>query len=214
VGAIPTWKLLLEPVAIGAAIEFAVERAAEQRKVRRLEDARRTVARLFAFAKLMEKRDPNEAFYHLLLCVAFEQESKNAWKVHDYTAIEGAQWRLDERESFHTEIVTRGKALYEKGRTGVSAKGRERPSARRRNTGGREPFNDQLCFHCQQSAEKYLKAVLEELGQSVPRTHDLNDLLNLLGPVHPTLRSLRRGLVFLTEFSLISLKPSTWTTTV
>ena len=28
---------------------------------------------------------------------------------------------------------------------------------------GSEPFHDQLCFHCQQSAEKYLKAVLEEL---------------------------------------------------
>src|SRR5271157_4996738 len=31
------------------------------------------------------------------------------------------QWRLDERESFHTEIVTRGKVLYEKGRTGMDA---------------------------------------------------------------------------------------------
>ena len=68
--------------------------------------------------------------------------------------------------------------------------------------GGSEPFHDQLCFHCQQSAEKYLKAVLEELGQSIPRTHDLNDLVDLLGPEHPTLRSLRRGLVFLTEFAV------------
>ncbi len=41
------------------------------------------------------------------------------------------QWRLDERESFHTEIVTRGKVLYEKGRTGMGAKGRGRLSARR-----------------------------------------------------------------------------------
>jgi hypothetical protein len=69
---------------------FAVARAADQRKASRLEDARRTVAFLFAFAKVLVKRDPDEAMYHLLLCVAFEQESKNAWKIHDYTAIEGA----------------------------------------------------------------------------------------------------------------------------
>ena len=68
--------------------------------------------------------------------------------------------------------------------------------------GGNEPFHDQLCFHCQQSAEKYLEAALEELGQSIPRTHDLDHLLNLLQPFHPTLRSLRRGLVFLTEFAV------------
>ena len=29
----------------------------------------------------------------------------------------------------------------------------------------REPFHDLVAFHCQQSAEKYLKALLEELGQ-------------------------------------------------
>jgi HEPN domain-containing protein len=36
-----------------------------------------------------------------------------------------------------------------------------------------EPLHDQLCFHCQQSAEKYLKALLEELGLDVPRTDNL-----------------------------------------
>ena len=33
---------------------------------------------------------------------------------------------------------------------------------------GDESFHDQLCFHCQQAAEKYLKALLEEHGQAVP----------------------------------------------
>ena len=32
---------------------------------------------------------------------------------------------------------------------------------------------DQICFLCQQSAEKYLKAILEEAGQPIPKTHDL-----------------------------------------
>jgi len=39
---------------------------------------------------------------------------------------------------------------------------------------------DTVCFHCQQCAEKYLKALLT-LGQiGFPRTHDLVVLLNLL----------------------------------
>jgi uncharacterized protein len=48
------------------------------------------------------------------------------------------QWRLDEGESFHTEIVTSGKVLYEKSDAGVGAKGRSRlassnkPRARKR----------------------------------------------------------------------------------
>jgi predicted nucleotidyltransferase len=33
------------------------------------------------------------------------------------------QWRLEEGESFHTEIVTRGKVLYEKSDSGVGTKG-------------------------------------------------------------------------------------------
>lgn len=59
-----------------------------------------------------------------------------------------------------------------------------------------------VCFHCQQCAEKYLKALLEELGQPVPRTHNLDDVLTLLLPSHGTLRSLKRGLIFLTRFAV------------
>jgi HEPN domain-containing protein len=59
-----------------------------------------------------------------------------------------------------------------------------------------------VCFHCQQSAEKYLKGLLEELGLRVPKTHDLNGVLRLLLSHHPTLRSLRRGLDFLTQFAV------------
>lgn len=64
------------------------------------------------------------------------------------------------------------------------------------------PFHDQVCFHCQQAAEKYLKAVLEQLSLSVPKTHDLERLLGALLPHHPTLGPLRRGLQFLTNFSV------------
>lgn len=66
----------------------------------------------------------------------------------------------------------------------------------------RVPLHDQVCFHCQQSAEKYLKALLEEAGTTVPRTHQLLDLLSLIVTRHAGLRSLRRGLDFLTRFAV------------
>jgi HEPN domain-containing protein len=61
---------------------------------------------------------------------------------------------------------------------------------------------DQLCFHGQQSAEKYLKALTEELGLPVEKTHDLERLFGRLLPTHPSLRSVRRGLAFLTQFAV------------
>ena len=36
------------------------------------------------------------------------------------------------------------------------------------------PPRDIVCFHCQQAAEKYLKALLQESGLVVPKTHDLD----------------------------------------
>jgi len=52
-------------------------------------------------------------------------------------------------------------------------------------TAGRElrvrksPNYDAVCFHAQQSAEKYLKAILHETGQHIPKTHSLAELLGL-----------------------------------
>ena len=66
----------------------------------------------------------------------------------------------------------------------------------------KEAFYDQLCFHCQQAAEKYLKALLQELGHPIPRTHMLRDLLNLLIPQYQELHSLQRGVKFLTRFAV------------
>jgi HEPN domain-containing protein len=68
--------------------------------------------------------------------------------------------------------------------------------------GSKKRFYDQTCFLCQQSAEKYLKALLEELGISIQKTHELEKLIDKLIPVYPSLRPLRRGLKFLTNFSV------------
>jgi HEPN domain-containing protein len=64
------------------------------------------------------------------------------------------------------------------------------------------PLRNTACFHCQQAAEKFLKALLQELGAVVPRTHELNDLLDLLLPHDATLVPLRRGLKGLTRYAV------------
>ena len=47
---------------------------------------------------------------------------------------------------------------------------------------GRECPTDTVCFHAQQSVEKYLKALLVREGVDFPKTHDLEVLTNLLPP--------------------------------
>src|SRR5438128_1588019 len=64
------------------------------------------------------------------------------------------------------------------------------------------PLRDPVCFHCQQAAEKYLKALLQELGLRVPREHNLDVLLDLLLPHDPGLRGLRRGLKQLSKYAV------------
>ncbi|MGO9470324.1 MAG: protein kinase domain-containing protein [Isosphaeraceae bacterium] len=82
--------------------EITGQRGQAQRHAGQLNDARRTAACLSAFAQRLAQREPDVADYHLLLCEAFEQESKIAWeafkqeskkapkKVEDFPAIEEA----------------------------------------------------------------------------------------------------------------------------
>ena len=67
---------------------------------------------------------------------------------------------------------------------------------------GKKLLHDSVCFHCQQCVEKYLKALLEELGAHVPKTHDLNILRTHLVGSHPSFRPWKRGLIFLTRFAV------------
>lgn len=45
-----------------------------------------------------------------------------------------------------------------------------------------EQLYNQVCFHCQQCAEKAIKGLLAHQGQTLPRTHRLGDLLTLPNP--------------------------------
>jgi len=80
---------LLPAVALRVA-NIAASRGSAQRQAGRLDDARQIAACLSAFANRLERRDPKEAAFHLLRSDAFVQESKNAWQVKDFAAIDEA----------------------------------------------------------------------------------------------------------------------------
>jgi HEPN domain-containing protein len=59
-----------------------------------------------------------------------------------------------------------------------------------------------ICFHCQQSAEKYIKAFLVEKNIEFPRTHDLLLLVEgYILPVNGTFREIIRVATDLTDFA-------------
>ncbi len=47
------------------------------------------------------------------------------------------------------------------------------------------PVHNAICFHAQQCIEKYLKAWLQEENIPFSKTHDLEELLNLIVPTQP-----------------------------
>jgi HEPN domain-containing protein len=71
-----------------------------------------------------------------------------------------------------------------------------------RLAGDDPPPRDIVCFHCQQAAEKYLKALLQESGLVVPKTHELADIIDLLQPGNATLTRLRRQADSLTQYAV------------
>jgi HEPN domain-containing protein len=70
-----------------------------------------------------------------------------------------------------------------------------------------DPVYDAVCFHAQQCAEKYLKALLEEHNTAFPRIHDLIVLLNLNGGLTPELDPLQPRLAHLSVFGIASRYP-------
>ena len=59
----------------------------------------------------------------------------------------------------------------------------------------KNPLPDLVCFHCQQCAEKYLKAILQEAGIAFPKTHVLADLLALAAAACESLKSVQPQLI-------------------
>jgi len=67
---------------------------------------------------------------------------------------------------------------------------------------GRRAIHSLICFHCQQMAEKYLKALVHERGLAVPRTHDFRKLLAVLGPTDPELARFGRAAFGLSRYAV------------
>jgi len=75
-------------------------------------------------------------------------------------------------------------------------------------TAGRElrarksPNYDAVFFHCQQCAEKYLKAVVQENKRHIPKIHYLLELMTLIMKFDTSYESLRADLETLEDYSV------------
>lgn len=65
------------------------------------------------------------------------------------------------------------------------------------------PEIDTACFHCQQCAEKYVKAYLTEHDIDFPRSHDLLRLLELCLTVDESFEKIRDALRRLENYGII-----------
>jgi len=75
-------------------------------------------------------------------------------------------------------------------------------TAQRELRARKSPNFDAACFHAQQCAEKYLKALLLEAGVPLARTHSLPALLDALLPVGPLWEPFRRDLAILSAYAV------------
>lgn len=73
-----------------------------------------------------------------------------------------------------------------------------------------ESFFAPLCFHCQQAAEKYLKAYIVARGLSFRKVHDLVELLNVCQSHDATFAELDDDTKRLTRFYIDTRYPAIW----
>ena len=78
------------------------------------------------------------------------------------------------------------------------------------NLTAREVPGDVVCFHCQQAAEKLLKAFLVAGGHPAPRTHDLLLLLEEVLRTSPAAEALRDALALLMPYAVEVRYPDEW----
>jgi HEPN domain-containing protein len=64
------------------------------------------------------------------------------------------------------------------------------------------PLQYPVCFHAQQAAEKYFKALLTWHQIEFPKTHSIEELLDLIGKVNPELSTKLRDAVQLTPYGV------------
>jgi HEPN domain-containing protein len=75
-------------------------------------------------------------------------------------------------------------------------------TATRERRARRDPNPDAVCFHAQQSVEKYMKAWLLHYRVAFGRTHDLGELLHLCLPKRPMWELLRDSVLLLNQYAV------------
>jgi HEPN domain-containing protein len=73
----------------------------------------------------------------------------------------------------------------------------------RRLLEGDPPYRDTAAYHCQQAAEKGLKAYLTAISRPFPKTHDLTVLLKLAESGAPDLAQLASAAIVLTPYATL-----------
>jgi HEPN domain-containing protein len=63
-------------------------------------------------------------------------------------------------------------------------------------------FLSTVCFHSQQAAEKFLKAYLTYRQVEFPKTHDIDEILDLIAPVNSKLSESLRDTIVLTNYGV------------
>lgn len=74
--------------------------------------------------------------------------------------------------------------------------------AARRLIQDESPLREIVAFHCQQAAEKYLKAFLVRYQVEFPKTHNLRELLDLVARVVPEMAASLEQAVVLTPYGV------------
>jgi len=74
------------------------------------------------------------------------------------------------------------------------------------------PFTAQICFHFQQSAEKYLKAYIISHDLEFRKTHDLPALLEICISKNSSFKQLSEDCEYLTTFYIETRYPVHWPT--
>lgn len=125
--------------------------------------------------------------------------------------------RVAMRDFFILRILEKGRTLYERGRPWEQIEGHptmtlldewiekaeaDYRAAVRLNRSRKDPLPDAVCFHCQQSAEKYLKAFLIKLDIAPEKTHSMSALLKECEKHDSTLSVLQPDLLLLDKFSV------------
>lgn len=63
-----------------------------------------------------------------------------------------------------------------------------------------DPLLDTAIYHCQQTAEKAVKAWLQSRDEPFPRAHDIEELVAQAARLHPDFRTLARAASVLTPY--------------